>query len=110
MNQLTKTENKIARLVALGYVEKEIAHTICVSVHTVHTHTRNIRKKLNARNIADITREYILSLDNPKQLFLALLFTSMQLAMVASAEDFECRKVSQNFSKVRTSKTRRYDC
>ncbi len=92
MKKLTKTETKVAKHIALGFIEKEIAVKLFVSTHTIHTHARNIRRKLNARNIADITRHYILSLDNPKKLLTALFFAFMQIGMMASGENFELRK------------------
>ncbi|WP_286019087.1 helix-turn-helix transcriptional regulator [Candidatus Venteria ishoeyi] len=61
---LTKQENRVAHLIANEFLEKEIAATLFISVHTVHTHTKNIRKKLNVKNIAGITREYMLRLTN----------------------------------------------
>lgn len=61
---LSKTELKIAALIANGLIEKEIADTMCISKHTVHTHTKSIRKKWACKNIADITRVFILSLPN----------------------------------------------
>lgn len=60
MEKISKTEKQIAHLIAQGYSEKEIASKLFRSVHTVHTHYKNIRKKLGARNIADITRIYML--------------------------------------------------
>ena len=64
---LTPTEWNIARLVAGGFTEKEMAIELFVSVHTIHTHTKNIRRKWEVRNIADITRIYILSEKMPKR-------------------------------------------
>ena len=74
MKTLTKQESKIAHLVAKGFAEKEIGDQMCISPHTVHAHTRNIRNKWNARNIADITRIYILSLENPRKALAAVMF------------------------------------
>ena len=59
---LTKQEKRVANLIAQEYLEKEIAAALFISVHTVHTHTKNIRKKLNVKNIAGITRVYMLCL------------------------------------------------
>lgn len=69
MKALTKQENKIAGLIALGFIEKEIAATLNISVHTVHAHTKIIRFKMHAKNIADVTRNYIFSLKNKYDLF-----------------------------------------
>lgn len=93
--QLTKSETKIAALIALGYIEKEIAGKLFISPHTVHAHTRNIRKKLEARNIADITRIFIMSLPKVSDLFKVVLFVVIQFHMVFSVTDFEARRVSR---------------
>lgn len=92
MEVLTKTENKVAHLVAQGNLHKEIASKMYVSEHTVHAHLRNIRKKLNAGNIADITRMYILSLDNPRQVLRAVFFLVIQLGIIASDVHIELRR------------------
>lgn len=110
MNQLTKTETKIARLIAKGFVFKEIADQLCVSTHTIHTHTKNIRKKLEARNIADITRMYILSLDNPKQVLYALVFVIIQLNMIVTSTDFEARKPANRIVNRTVKGRRKIEC
>ena len=69
MEILTERENTIASLIANGFIEKEIASKLFISIKTVHTHTKNIRKKLNAKNIADVTRTYIFGLKNRFDLF-----------------------------------------
>ncbi|MFD1292670.1 helix-turn-helix transcriptional regulator [Lutibacter holmesii] len=61
---LSKTELKVASYISEGMISKEIADKMCVSVNTVRTHTRSIRRKWAAKNIADITRIFILSLPN----------------------------------------------
>ena len=61
MELLTRQETRITELIANGLTEKEIASELFISVNTVSTHTRSIRKKLGAKNIADITRKYILN-------------------------------------------------
>ena len=69
MNILTTQENKIAALIALGFIEKEIAAKLYISAKTVHTHTKNLRLKMGAKNIADVTRNYIFSMNNKWNLF-----------------------------------------
>ena len=61
MGLLTKQELLITELIASGFTEKEIASKLFISVNTVATHTRSIRKKLDAKNIADVTRKFILN-------------------------------------------------
>lgn len=67
--KLSPRQWEVAREIALGYSEKEIADRLCVSVDTVHSHARRIRKAINGRSIADVTREFVLSLDNARAYF-----------------------------------------
>lgn len=104
---LTKTEYKVAGFVAAGYSEKEIADKMFVSPKTVHNHTYNIRKKLNARNAVDVARTFILNLDNPKQFFTVMAFLVMQLFIVFESVDVEMRRMTVKTVKVGKSKTSR---
>jgi len=88
---LTPTEYKVTSLVSQGWSEKEIASKRFVSEKTVHAQTYTIRKKLNARSAVDIARIFILSLDNPKKYFAALLFLLIQLSIVVNENDFDLR-------------------
>lgn len=56
---LTQREMQIAKYISQGLIEKEIADRLFLSPFTIHTHTRRIREKTKARNMADITRLYI---------------------------------------------------
>ena len=96
---LTQTETKIAALISLGFLEKEIADKLYISHHTVHSHTKNIRQKLAARNIADITRIFILSLPNVSDLFKVVLFFVIQLHLVLNVSDFDMRLSKRNNSR-----------
>jgi PAS domain S-box-containing protein len=49
---LTQTEVRVATLIKNGLTSQSIAKKLYVSLHTVKTHRRNIRKKLNVRNSA----------------------------------------------------------
>jgi DNA-binding NarL/FixJ family response regulator len=53
---LTAREVEIIRLVVKGKSAKEMADELFLSLHTVDTHRRNILKKLNLKNIADLVR------------------------------------------------------
>jgi two-component system response regulator NreC len=77
---LTVQEDKIARFIALGFIEKEIADKLFISAKTVHTHSQMIRRKLNAKNIADVTRNYIFSLKNPFDLYDVVGLTEIKSA------------------------------
>ena len=104
---LTKQENKIAELIAFGFSEKEISASLFIAESTVHTHTKNIRKKNDARNAVDVARMYIL--ENPAKFFLASMFLVMQFFMIVTDEDFDARRQKTARRTVKTTKVRRYE-
>jgi DNA-binding CsgD family transcriptional regulator len=53
---LTKREKQILKCMALGHSSFEIAASLHISETTANTHRRNIRKKIDAHTIYDITR------------------------------------------------------
>jgi DNA-binding CsgD family transcriptional regulator/tetratricopeptide (TPR) repeat protein len=53
---LTEAEIRVARLTAEGQTNREIAHNLFVSPHTVNTHLRHIFDKLGVRSRVDLTR------------------------------------------------------
>ncbi|MBD5180190.1 MAG: helix-turn-helix transcriptional regulator [Bacteroidales bacterium] len=55
INTLSEREKDIIRCVAQGKVNKEIADELCISVHTVATHRRNISAKLDVHTSAGLT-------------------------------------------------------
>lgn len=59
MEALSGRELEVADLIHRGKIEKEIAEELFISPETVHTHAKNIRRKLGARNSADITRIFL---------------------------------------------------
>lgn len=52
---LTSREKAIVRLIAGGLSNKEIADKLCVSIHTVTTHRRNICAKLDIHSASALT-------------------------------------------------------
>lgn len=52
---LSDREKDIIRFIAQGYANKAIADALCLSVHTVNTHRRNICAKLNIHSSAGLT-------------------------------------------------------
>jgi regulator of cell morphogenesis and NO signaling len=54
-SDLSKREKDIVSCVAKGFSNKEIADKLCLSVHTVTTHRRNIAHKLNIHTPAGLT-------------------------------------------------------
>ncbi len=53
--ELTSREKAIVRLIACGMSNKEIADKLCVSIHTVTTHRRNICAKLDMHSASALT-------------------------------------------------------
>jgi DNA-binding NarL/FixJ family response regulator len=51
---LSDREIEIVRLVAEGFSAKQIADQLCLSIHTVNTHRKNIMAKLNVNNTAGL--------------------------------------------------------
>jgi len=47
---LTRRENEVLAMVAVGATNEEIADRLCISPHTVKTHVYNIFKKINVPN------------------------------------------------------------
>lgn len=52
---LTERETDVLKLIARGKSAKEIAGTLGVSVRTAETHRQNLRRKLKARNVVELT-------------------------------------------------------
>lgn len=52
---LTERENEITALIASGLTNKEIGEKIHLSHHTVHTHRKNILKKLGIKSVSELT-------------------------------------------------------
>lgn len=100
---LTKRQYEVAGEIAKGYSEHEIADRLNLSKDCIHTHAYNLRKKINARGVADVTRKFIFSLENPKQFFLTMIFLVMQIGIIGAAPDVELRK--PNRARVRTTRT-----
>lgn len=52
---LSEREREIVKYVAIGMSNKEIADRLCLSVHTVTTHRRNLSAKLDIHSAAGLT-------------------------------------------------------
>lgn len=48
--KLTQRELEILQLIRRGLLSKEIAHELCISIHTVHIHRKNLLHKLGVQN------------------------------------------------------------
>ncbi len=54
--KLSRREKEILRYLAEEYTAKEIADTLFISTHTVHTHKKNLISKLQVKNSAGLVR------------------------------------------------------
>ncbi len=54
---LTSRERQIASMLAVGFVNREIADNLDISIKTVDTHRGHILKKLGLRNNVELARE-----------------------------------------------------
>ncbi len=54
---LTKTENKVLKLILQGMSNKQIAHMLERAMRTIELHRSNIMHKLNANNIVDLIKK-----------------------------------------------------
>jgi len=64
---LSASEMRIASLIKNGMSSNEIARHLNVSLYTVKTHRRNIRKKLNLQNSGINLRSYLESQNSPTE-------------------------------------------
>lgn len=109
INLLSKRETQVARLIAKGFSEKEIASKLFVSVDTIHSHAYRIRKKIKARSAVDVCRLFILSLENPKQILIAVSFVLIQFsAMLDYHNDFKRPSKAKLKYKSRNIRTKHY--
>ena len=53
---LTPMEKKLLSYIAKGYTSQEMAERCFISVHTVNTHRKNIKQKLQTKTNADLIR------------------------------------------------------
>ncbi|MFZ6009482.1 MAG: response regulator [Bacteroidota bacterium] len=53
---LTKRENEVLELVAIGKSNQEVADTLFISIKTVETHKTNILEKLGLKNTAELVK------------------------------------------------------
>jgi DNA-binding CsgD family transcriptional regulator len=55
---LTEAERTVARLIGMGYSNKQVAAELRVSTNTVGTHARSIFAKLDVRSRAQLSSQY----------------------------------------------------
>jgi two-component system response regulator NreC len=56
VSRLTDREREVLQLIAEGKTNKEVAHSLAVSINTVETHRKHIMEKLDLHNTAELVR------------------------------------------------------
>jgi DNA-binding CsgD family transcriptional regulator len=56
LSNISEREQEVLRLIALEFTSKEIANLLYISTNTVNTHKKNLRDKLDVKNIAGMVR------------------------------------------------------
>ena len=54
---ISPREREILHLVSCGFQSKEISTQLYISTHTVHSHIKNLKSKLEAKNSAELVRK-----------------------------------------------------
>jgi DNA-binding CsgD family transcriptional regulator len=54
---LTPREQEILARIVVGHSSKEVARSLAISPRTVEFHRANLRRKLDAKNTADLVRK-----------------------------------------------------
>jgi DNA-binding CsgD family transcriptional regulator len=60
INELTKREIDVLQLVAKGLANKEVADKLCISIHTVISHRKNISEKTSIKSASGLTMYAVL--------------------------------------------------
>ncbi|MBE6318978.1 MAG: response regulator transcription factor [Bacteroidales bacterium] len=53
-DRLSQREIEVLKLIAMGYINKEIAHKLSISFNTVLTHRKNISSKLGIKSVSGL--------------------------------------------------------
>ncbi len=124
MLSLSKRESEIAGLLSLGKTEKEVAGELFLSADTVHTHKKNIFKKLGARSVVDVARTLISQITgenitklirenviepNTYKVMMMLLFLSLQFVAMNAGMDERVARARVKTVSIKGIKSRKTD-
>jgi DNA-binding CsgD family transcriptional regulator len=88
---LSKTEMTVARLLAWGYIMKEIADMLHRSQQTIETHRKNIYRKLEIHKETDLCRWWIFYeygiADTPFKKVVVCMFLLLSLTAIVKEND-----------------------
>ena len=57
MGYISRREHEVIHMIANEHTTIEIAEAMYLSVHTIHSHRKNIMEKLKVRNVAGMIRK-----------------------------------------------------
>jgi len=60
VSELSKREIDVLQLVAKGFANKEVADKLCISIHTVISHRKNISEKTGVKSVSGLTMYAVL--------------------------------------------------
>jgi DNA-binding CsgD family transcriptional regulator len=114
--RLSPREMNIARLLAWGYIQKEIADRLHISPLTVGSHLKNIYRQLGIHKETDLTRWYLFKEycinDNPFKKVLAVFFLALSITMILNEENmvrvFRSMPLRTAVRAARPARARRY--
>jgi len=102
---LSKRESELMVDLMKGLSAKQIAVKNFISTHTVNTHLKNMKRKLNAKNNVDVVVKYLQNLENPTaylhQMIVVVVFVFLQGFAIISNTDTAARRP---ISRVRISR------
>ena len=106
---LSNQEGKIAKLLAWGFIQKEIADRLKIKQQTVSVHLRNIYRKLGIHKETDLCRweifyEYGIA-DNPFKKMVAILFLTLSISSIALESTSLLRMFKSETSRTSRSET-----
>jgi len=114
---LSQREKSIARLVAWGFTQKEIADRLFVSPLTISAHLRNIYSKLAIHKETDLCRWWIFYeygiADNPLKRIIAVFLLLLSITSIVADNNmvrvFKSAPVPGTARVVKTQRTRKYE-
>lgn len=103
--ELSKTEFKVCAYTASGYEVKETASKLFRSYHTIACHIKKVRVKNGLKNVAEITREFVLEFGDPRQ-YIIMFFLAIQIEIIYndSGSDFRKSRRGKRIVRVKTSR------
>lgn len=97
---LSKREEQITRLVAVGQTAKEIGGKLFISTRTVETHIKNAKIKTKAKSMAHLVAIFLQSLVRDGKTLLSMIFLLIHISLVVPNTKADVRRARR----VRTSR------